>query len=455
MRSEEIWSVSQLNRVVKQVLEREERLADIWIRGEISNFVHHSSGHMYFTLKDKESRLRVVMFASYNRFLKFMPKDGTKAIVRGSISAFERDGTYQLYAREMQPDGIGSLYLAFEQLKAKLAAEGLFATERKRPLPRFPKRVGVVTSPTGAAIRDICTTIRRRFPQAAVVIAPAIVQGTEAPSSIISAISLLNRQMDIDVLIVGRGGGSIEELWAFNDEQVARAIASSRIPVISAVGHETDFTIADFVADVRAATPTAAAELAVPHYLELQERVKDLDSRLRRSVQNQLADQRNRLQRLRQSYVLRQPLRRFEETRERLDKLQMELAAAMRMLLNRRREQLTLVHQRVERFRIGQKVNERREQIVRLQERLQKTMQTQVNQAELALIAKIAQLDALSPLKVMQRGFSLVYREGELVKSVKQVTVGQPLVIRLQDGTVDTRVAEITREDKPNGSQEK
>ena len=219
------------------------------------------------------------MFASYNRFVRFIPKDGTKTIVRGSISAFEWDGAYQLYAKEMQPDGLGSLYLAFEQLKEKLASEGLFAAERKRLLPRFPKKVGVVTSPTGAAIRDICTTIRRRYPQAQIVLAPAVVQGVDAPGSIISAIRIINQQPDIDVLIVGRGGGSIEELWAFNDELVARAIAGSTIPVISAVGHETDVTIADFVADVRAATPTAAAELAVPHYLEWVEQTSICSSR--------------------------------------------------------------------------------------------------------------------------------------------------------------------------------
>ncbi|MGF9825538.1 exodeoxyribonuclease VII large subunit, partial [Brevibacillus agri] len=220
MAAPNILSVSDLNRYIKLVLERETNLQDVWVRGEISNFTHHSSGHMYFTLKDKTSRIKVVMFASYNRFLRFLPKDGTKAIVRGSISAFERDGAYQLYAKEMQPDGLGTLYLAFEQLKEKLAQEGLFAAERKRVLPRFPKRVGVVTSPTGAAIRDICTTIRRRYPQAEIVLSPAVVQGTDAPASIVSAIRIINQQPDIDVLIVGRGGGSIEELWAFNDESV-------------------------------------------------------------------------------------------------------------------------------------------------------------------------------------------------------------------------------------------
>lgn len=453
MRGDQIWSVSQLNRWIKHVLERDERLADIWVRGEISNFTHHSSGHMYFTLKDKDSRLKVVMFASHNRFLKFIPKDGTKAIVRGSISAFERDGTYQLYAREMQPDGLGSLYLAFEQLKEKLAAEGLFAAERKRPLPRFPKKVAVVTSPTGAAIRDICTTIKRRFPQTEVVISPAIVQGVEAPASIVAAIQLINRQLDIDVMIVGRGGGSIEELWAFNEEQVARAIAASRIPVISAVGHETDYTIADFVADVRAATPTAAAELAVPHYLEWIERLKQFDARMHRALHSRLGEQRKRLERLQVSYALRQPLKRVEEAQQRLDGLNLELAQAVKQRLKRQREQLSLLAQQVKRYRPTEKVRQRREQIGQWQARLNKSMLQRTAQARAEWSGKLAQLDALSPLKVMQRGFSLVYKNGELMKSAKQFAVGDKLMIRLSDGTIDANVTDIAREEKQNGSQ--
>jgi exodeoxyribonuclease VII large subunit len=454
MTNHQVWSVSELNRCIKQVLEREHQLQDVWVRGEISNFTHHSSGHMYFTLKDKDSRLKVVMFASYNRFLRFLPKDGTKAIVRGSISAFERDGTYQLYAREMQPDGLGSLYLAFEQLKAKLAAEGLFAPERKRPLPRFPRKVGVVTSPTGAAIRDICTTIRRRYPQAEIVLCPAIVQGVEAPASIISAIRLINRQADVDVLIVGRGGGSIEELWAFNDEQVARAIAASRIPVISAVGHETDFTIADFVADVRAATPTAAAELAVPHYLEWVERIKQLEARMHRALHGMMTEQRNRLEWLRQSYAMRRPQRRVEEAQQRLDELQVRMRQAMKQLVNRRRERLELVANRVARYRLSDQLGKRRERVGQVRLRLEQLMLQRVNQAKMLWSGRVAQLDALSPLKVMQRGFSLVYKGGELVKSVEQFAPGDRLMIRLSDGSAAARVEQIAREEKLDGSQE-
>ncbi|WNC17137.1 exodeoxyribonuclease VII large subunit [Brevibacillus brevis] len=454
MAIQDILSVSDLNRYIKMVLEKESRLQDVWVRGEISNFTHHSSGHMYFTLKDKQSRIKVVMFASHNRFLRFLPKDGTKAIVRGSISAYERDGAYQLYAREMQPDGLGSLYLAFEQLKEKLAGEGLFAAERKRPLPRFPKRVGVVTSPTGAAIRDICTTIRRRYPQAEIVLAPAVVQGVEAPASIISAIRIINQQSDIDVLIVGRGGGSIEELWAFNDEQVARAIAASLIPVISAVGHETDVTIADFVADVRAATPTAAAELAVPHYLEWVERVKQLDVRMHRAVHQRLTVQRKRLDQLAGSYAMRQPQRRLEEAAERLDRAQLRMRQSMKRLLAIRRERFERLARQISRYRLADQIGERRKYAMTVRARLDERMRRLLSDRQMAFSAQVARLDALSPLKVMQRGFSLVYAGGKIVKSVDQFASGDELVVRLSDGSATARVEQIDREEKHNGSQE-
>lgn len=453
MAIQDIVTVSQLNRRIKQLLERDAQLQDVWVRGEISNFVHHSSGHMYFTLKDDQSRLKIVMFASYNRFLRFLPKNGTKAIVRGSIAAFERDGTYQLYAREMQPDGLGSLYLAFEQLKEKLAAEGLFALERKRALPRFPKKVGVVTSPTGAAIRDICTTIKRRFPQAEILLVPAIVQGAEAPLSIVRAIRMINSQSGIDVLIVGRGGGSIEELWAFNDERVARAIAASAIPVISAVGHETDVTIADFVADVRAATPTAAAELAVPNYLELLERVKQLDARLHRFIRQRLAAERKRLDSLANSYAMRQPRRRVEEAAQRLDTLQLRMCQSMRQLLRSRREQYGRLEERIRRYRLSGRVDQERKRVAALRASLDERMRAQLKQKQLAFVSRVAQLDALSPLKVMQRGYSLVYKGDELIKSVAQIALSDKLMVRLSDGSVTATVERMKREEKQSGSQ--
>ncbi len=248
------------------LLEGNDRLQNVWVRGEISNFTHHTSGHMYFSLKDADSRLKCIMFASYNQKLAFIPREGAKVLACGNISVYERDGQYQFYVTQMQPDGIGSLFMAFEQLKKKLEAEGLFAPAAKKPIPRFPKAIGVITSPTGAAVRDIITTLQRRHPSVPVLLYPVLVQGKQAAPSIVKAIRDMNEMNEVDVLIVGRGGGSLEELWAFNEEIVARAIHASVLPVISAVGHETDFTIADFAADLRAATPTAAAELAVPHH---------------------------------------------------------------------------------------------------------------------------------------------------------------------------------------------
>ncbi|ERM18646.1 exodeoxyribonuclease VII large subunit [Brevibacillus laterosporus] len=451
MKPAEVMSVAELNRYVKRMMEGDLRLADVWVRGEISNFTHHHSGHMYFTLKDKDSRLKIVMFASYNRFLTFIPKNGTKAIVRGSISVFERDGAYQLYARELQPDGIGALFLAFEQLKEKLQQEGLFASERKRALPRFPKTIGVVTSPTGAAIRDIITTIKRRYPQAKIMLAPAIVQGVEAPASIIRAIRHIN-QYQVDVMIVGRGGGSIEELWAFNDEAVARAIVASQIPIISAVGHETDYTIADFVADIRAATPTAAAELAVPHYLEWLERIKQLDHRLARALQTQLQEKRTHLQRLQQSYGLKNPLRRVEERRQRIDEVTLRLSAMVKMKVVRKREQVSHVKKRLKQIRLERQVAEGRGQVNRMESQLTQYMKQKTERSRQAWLSLVQHLDALSPLRVMQRGFSLSYKDDTLIKSVEGIEVGDQLMIRYQDGKIMTTVTDIERKEENHGS---
>ncbi|MGD8191538.1 exodeoxyribonuclease VII large subunit [Brevibacillus ginsengisoli] len=453
MRTADIWSVTQLNRYVKGLMERDIHMQDIWLRGEISNFTRHSSGHMYFTLKDKESRIKVVMFASYNRFLNFLPKDGTRAIVRGSISVFERDGAYQLYARELQPDGIGSLYLAYEQLKKKLQQEGLFAAERKRPLPSYPQKVGVITSPTGAAIRDIVITIKRRFPQVQIVVAPAIVQGVEAPASIVSAIRRMNQLSDVDVLIVGRGGGSIEELWAFNEEQVARAIAGSRIPVISAVGHETDVTIADFVADIRAATPTAAAELAVPHYLELVQQMKHLEHRLHRSMQGRLATEKKRLLQLTSSYGMRQPNRRVEEMKQRLDMLGERLDKTIRTSVARQEERTRQLTDRLARFRFDRVIMQHRTQLTGTRQRLQQLMVHKIETKRTKFLHLIEHLDALSPLKIMQRGYSLVYQQNQLIKSVDSIAIGDELMIRLTDGHVRTLVTEIKQEEIEDGTK--
>jgi exodeoxyribonuclease VII large subunit len=309
MQEQRYLSVNALTKYIKRKFDADPHLRDVHVRGEISNFKQHSSGHMYFTLKDEKARILAVMFSSQSRTMKFTPENGMKVIVKGEISVYEPSGQYQIYIKEMRPDGIGELFLAYEQLKQRLELEGLFAIETKKAIPLFPRTVGVITSPTGAAIRDVITTIKRRYPIANILVFPALVQGDNAAPSIAKAIAKANSMDEIDVLIVGRGGGSIEELWAFNEELVARAIFSSTIPIISAVGHETDFTIADFVADLRAPTPTAAAELAVPHIEELLDRVLQRQSRLLRTMKGKFLFEKERLNRVQKSDAFRYPHR--------------------------------------------------------------------------------------------------------------------------------------------------
>ncbi|MDW7651844.1 MAG: exodeoxyribonuclease VII large subunit [Bacillota bacterium] len=326
-------TVAQLTQYIKNLFAAEPQLNRLRVSGEISNFKHHSSGHMYFTLKDAAASLRCVMFRSSNARLTFKPANGMKVVVGGKISVYERDGQYQLYADTMLPEGVGSLFAAFEELKSKLAAEGLFSPEYKQSLPKLPARIGVVTSPTGAAVRDILTTLTRRFPQAEVLVVPVLVQGPEAPGQIAAAIDFLNGVSGVDVMIIGRGGGSIEELWAFNEEVVARAVFASKIPVVSAVGHETDFTIADFVADVRAATPTAAAEIVAPDYREIVQYLAAAQKRMTTKLAAKLEQDRRYLKRLAASRVLTSPLERVSQYSQTVDNLASRLEARMAYLL--------------------------------------------------------------------------------------------------------------------------
>ena len=328
----EVYSVSQITDRVTRLLQADAVLADVWVSGEISNFTHHSSGHMYMTLKDDASRLRAVMFQGANRGLRFRPESGMRVFAHGYVGVYRSGGEYQLYIDFMEPAGLGGLFLAFQQLKAKLEAEGLFDPALKRPLPRFPRRIAVATSPTGAAIRDIITVARRRWPAVNIVIIPTLVQGDGAPASIASSIEQANALAEaggddgVDVLIVGRGGGSAEELWAFNDETVARAIRSSRIPVVSAVGHETDFTIADFAEDVRAATPSAAAELVVPDIVVYLRQVEVARARLARSVRRLIDQRRQRVDELRRRLVQKTQMK-LRASRERVQRVAGVLSA--------------------------------------------------------------------------------------------------------------------------------
>lgn len=400
-----VHTVKDVNRLVKQLIEGDQRLQAIAVMGEISNFKRHTSGHMYFTLKDEEARLRCVMFRSRNQHLRFVPQDGMSVVAWGSLGVYEVAGEYQLYVEDMFPGGVGRLYAAFEALKAKLEAEGLFAPERKRPLPPLPRRVGVVTSPTGAAIRDILTVLRRRFPGLEVIISPAVVQGEQGPPSVVAALERLRRWGPVDVVIVGRGGGSLEELWTFNDERVARALAAFPAPVVSAVGHETDFTIADFVADRRAPTPSAAAEMVVPEKRGLQEQLRSWQRRLVHSMQRRVQVERDRLRLLQERPVLLRPVQQIAQRRQQVDELVYRAEMAMGHRLRAQRAQLQ------------------------------------------ALTGK---LDALSPLATLARGYAICSTpRGELVRRAGQVQVGDRVRVRLGEGGLACRVEEVDAAPSP------
>lgn len=396
-----IITVSQLNNYMKRYIDNNVHLAKVWVKGELSNFKRHYTGHIYMTLKDEGSAIKAVMFKGSAASLKFQPDNGMKVIACGRVSVFERDGQYQLYVESMTPDGVGELHIAYEQLKKRLEAEGLFAESAKQPIPRYPRAIGVVTSPTGAAIRDIINVLSRRYHAADIYLYPALVQGEGAADSIVSGISCFNSKKNVDVIIAGRGGGSIEDLWAFNEETVARAIYQSSIPIISAVGHETDFTIADFVADLRAPTPSAAAELAVPNAMELQNSLTVARARLSGLLTQVYERKRQRLELLKNS----RPLSNFPSV---IDEKRMELDALMRQLESDYRKKLT------------------------------------ENQHKIATAA--ARLDAINPLAVLRRGFALAESDGIPVKSIDTLAVGDNLDVRLQDGRVRCEAKEIVKE---------
>jgi exodeoxyribonuclease VII large subunit len=398
-----VLTVAQLTQYIKNIFAVDPQLNRLRVSGEISNFKYHSSGHMYFTLKDAASSLRCVMFRSQNARLTFLPANGIKVVLGGRISVYERDGQYQMYVESMAPEGVGSLFAAFEELKRKLAEEGLFNEEYKQPLPAVPKRIGVVTSPTGAAVRDILTTLSRRFPLAEVLVVPVLVQGPDAASQIAAAIHFLNGVDGVDVLIIGRGGGSIEELWAFNEEMVARAIFASRVPVVAAVGHETDFTIADFTADVRAATPTAAAELVVPDRRDLLLGLAATERRMASCVCARLEHDKRYLERLATSRVLTRPMERLEQHRQVVDTLFTRVDTCMDYLLKSCKAQVDLM---------------------------------------------AGKLGALSPEAVLARGFAICYDErGEVLRDAANTLSGAMVRVTLQKGHLNANVTETQTEE--------
>ncbi|KMJ60004.1 exodeoxyribonuclease VII large subunit [Bacillus sp. LL01] len=443
-------TVTALTKYIKRKFDVDPHMQDVWLKGEISNFKQHSRGHMYFTLKDQNARLSVVMFAGQNRNLVFKPQEGMKVLVRGEVTVYEASGSYQMYIKEMQPDGVGSLFLAYEELKKKLSQEGLFSPEHKKPLPKYPRAVGVITSPTGAAVRDIITTLKRRYPLTKIIVIPALVQGANAAPSIVKAIQKANQQPDLDVVIVGRGGGSIEELWAFNEEVVAREIFASKLPIISAVGHETDFTIADFVADMRAPTPTAAAELAVPHINELMERLSDRKFRLHRASNKLMQSYKDRLVTLQKSYAFRFPKNLYSQKQQDLDRVLDDLEMAMKRMVERKYvkfEQLSALLERNHPKRQWEKEKLSLEQRTIM---LTKLMQQALQKKQWEFQHKLTKIDGLSPLKIMNRGYSLAYQQdGTIIKSVDQAEKGDTIQVHLQNGQLACEIQEV-KERKDN-----
>ena len=401
---EHVISVSELNEYVKMLIDNDEILAHVTVRGEISNFTNLRTGHFYLTLKDEGSLIKAVMFRGYASKLKFLPENGMKVIVRGRVSAFVRDGQYQIYIEAMEPDGIGALYIAYEQLKKKLTAEGLFDRSKKKPIPKIPTRIGIITSPTGAAVRDIINILGRRFPLCRPVLYPSLVQGDGAPANIIAGIDYFNETKSADVLIVGRGGGSIEDLWAFNDEALCRRVAASDIPRISAVGHETDFTLCDFAASVRAPTPSAAAELAVPESAELARKIGNVQTRMELLCTQKIKLSRERLARLASSRSLTSPMNLIDDKRMALGVTEEKLYSRMEKILERKKAMLG---------------------------------------------ASAAKLDALNPLSVVARGYSAVFADdGKLIKSVEQTKVGETVSFMLTDGKISAEVKTVEKDER-------
>ena len=442
MSTDPYLSVKALTKYIKKKFDADPHLRDVYVKGELSNVKIHTSGHIYFTLKDNAARLPGVMFSASAKSVKFKPESGMTVLIRGDVSVYEASGQYQLYAQSMQADGIGDYYLAFEQLKEKLAKEGLFHASHKQVLPRFPKRIAVVTAQTGAAVRDIIITLHRRYPLADVVLYPTLVQGAGATQSIVQSIQSANKG-EFDVLIVGRGGGSIEDLWAFNEEAVARVIFDSQIPVISAIGHETDTTIADFVSDLRAPTPTAAAELAVPSQAELLERVSSYRSQMYRTVSGTVNQQKQVLNRLTTSFPLAYPERLYRPFIERVERATDSLQRESLQHLKRSQERYRTLDLQLKSRVPLQRIRQSETEVAELARRLDYQMNQVLKNRSQQLSSAIRTLDALSPLKIMDRGYSIPYIEGAVVKSVSQVKTGDRLTIAMQDGTIQSTVNEI------------
>ncbi len=412
-------TVTQLTRYIKYKIDNDNNLNKIYLKGEISNFKAHSRGHFYFTIKDENSRINAIMFSSFTKNINFMPIDGMKVLVCGKVSVFESTGNYQIYVEELLEDGVGNLYFLYEQLKKKLENEGLFDKAHKKAIPKIPNKIGIITAPTGAAIKDILSTLKRRWPVAETILFPSLVQGKEAADDIVKNIEL-SKKYDLDVLIIGRGGGSIEDLWCFNEEKVARAIYALDTPVISAVGHEIDFTISDFVADLRAPTPTGAAEMCTPSKKDVQMFINQLNIRLINKIGVILKDKNKKLKKLKENYILKNPIAMYEVKEQKFDSLY---------------EKLLTIYKNI--------IIENKNELLLLKTNLTHSITNKLDKDKNNYVKLISKLEILNPILTIKRGYSIARINGEVVKSVKNVKNGDKIDIEVVDGKI---IAEVKGE---------
>lgn len=439
-------TISQINKYVKRKFDMDPYLEHVYLRGEISNSKRNRRNtHMYFSLKDDNAKISAVMFYSSVKKLKFEPEEGMNVLVVGRLSVYERSGQYQIIIDEMQPDGIGALYQALEQTKKKLAKEGLFDSERKQPLVKYPERIAVVTSQSGAVIRDIITTIKRRYPIVELVLYPTFVQGEKSVDSVARNIQQADRAHSFDTIIIGRGGGSIEDLWSFNDEKVVRTISEATTPIISSVGHETDTTLSDFVADVRAATPTAAAELAVPVLVDEKLKLQQYEQQMVKQVQTKINHLSERLEHSMGSYIFRQPRRLYEGYVLNVDQKMEELVQTTDKLVNQRKQEVNLLSQRLMAQNPKQAVQYLQGTQKKLQIDLSRSLKQLLKDKNKQINNLMQSLDHLSPLKILDRGYSYTTKNDEIVKEVEEINIGDELSVHLSDGWVDAEVKEINK----------
>lgn len=420
MNNDKYLTITAITRYLKYKLDSDEHLKNVFLKGEISNFKAHSTGHLYFSLKDETSKINAIMFSVNAKKLKFHPQDGSKVLLVGRISVYEATGNYQIYVEDMIEDGVGNLYIAYEKLKAELAKEGLFDDSHKKKIPKIPSKVGIITAPTGAAIKDIISTIRRRFPLCETILFPSLVQGENAAVDIVKNIKLADTY-DLDVLIVGRGGGSIEDLWPFNEEIVARAIYEANVPIISAVGHEVDFTIADFVSDLRAPTPTGAAELAVPNQTDVLKHIEQLRIRANENIYKKINYQKLYLDSLKNSFVIKSPMIMYENKKQKLDMNLEKIKNLINNILEVRKSKFNLLKSN---YLLNNPNEIYKHQQIRLENIIDK-------------------LNIINPLNTLKRGYTLTYFDDNIVKDIKDIKVGNVIKTRFTNGTVESTVTNI------------